>query len=171
MYKRIFSLLLIVLLMAFSLVACGDSTENADGTPDNGDNEPTVEAMDLVYITNPVGSGYYSVAAGQGALLSTNTPLNVIVTPSTGPEGIVASMKSGEAQLGINCPNHFFTYWDDSQGDYNLSSLRSIQAGNTLCFSFIVNADSGINSVPDLAGKRVTFDGLSDTHKQMSACK
>jgi|GEM_PF-1037484 len=130
--------------------------------------EVTVEIMDLVYSTNPVGTGYYSVAAGQGGLLATKTPLNTIVTPSTGPEGIVAAMKAGESQLGVNCPQHFITYWEDSEGPYGLENIRSIQSGNVLCFSFIVNADAGIETVVDLAGKRVTFDGLSDTHKVMS---
>lgn len=152
--------------------AAPSSTAPSSAAPADSDPAPAdvnVDPMDLVYITNPTGTGYYAIAAGQGALLTTDTPLNTIVTPSTGPEGIVASMKSGEAQLGVNCPNHFLTYWDDTDaGAYGLENLRSIQNGNTLCFSFVVNADSGITSVADLAGKRVTFDGLSDTHIAMS---
>ena len=170
----------IVLLMSVMTAACenGNSGRSSCG-PDTDESTRSeiqeaetgvseIEPADLVYSTNPAGTGYYAIGAGQGGLLSSKTPLNVIVTPSTGPEGIVAALKSGETQLAINNPEHFTTYWKDSEGLYDLSDIRSIQNGNTLCFSFVVNADSGINTVEDLRGKRVTFDGLSDTHKTMS---
>ena len=175
-------IILLAVIMVFAFAACNNSTPEPAPAPAPAPAEttapeataPEVEEVvcppaDLVYMTNPVGTGYYTVGAGQGALLTTDTPLNVIVTPSTGPDGIVAGMKAGEADLGVNCGEHFITYWEATPVvDYGLENLRSIQNGNVLCFSLIVNADSGIKTISDLKGKRVTFDGLSDSHIQIT---
>ncbi|MDR2163880.1 MAG: TAXI family TRAP transporter solute-binding subunit [Clostridiales Family XIII bacterium] len=177
--KQLLIIATMVLMLGMMLASCSGnkSGEESTSTIDTGsrdvqsETEPeddTIEPMDLVYATNPTGTGYYAIGAGQGGLLSTDTPLNVIVTPSTGPEGIVAAIKAGEAQLAVNCSDHFENYWDDSEGSYTLGNMRTIENGNTLCFALVTNADSGIETVADLKGKRVTFDGLSDTHKQIT---
>ena len=179
MKKRgLFIVLAMMLSVSLILVACDSggsqepppAPEPAPSAPEPAAPEPegpaevVIDPMDLVYVTNPTTSGYYAIGAGQGGLLTTETPLNIIVTPSTDPVGITAAVKMREADLQINNPQNVLDYFDEVEGDRLLSDIRSIQNGNTLCFSLVTNADLGINTIPDLVGKRVTFDGLSDTH-------
>jgi len=121
---------------------------------------------DLIYSTNPVGSGNYTFAASHAAVWNDILGTNVTVIPESGADGVVFGVESG-SHLGIVNAFYAREYWPDGlNASYDV--VRILLVGEPLCFSFIVNADAGINSVADLRGKRVTYQGLSQTHTLMA---
>lgn len=176
---RISTIMLICFLIIFLLVLAGcdaQSTVEPEDEPGNADDEEQSEIQegededetvdgDIVYATNPVGTGYYSIAAGQGALLTKMTDLGVIVQPTSGPEGIAEALKSGQAQLCVMNPTLLRNFWQD---DESIKAVRSVQGGNVLRFAFVTHEKTGIKEMADLKGRKVTFDGLSASHKQIA---
>lgn len=119
----------------------------------------------VIYATNPVGTGFYTTSAGQGSALTKYTNLNMVVQPTSGPEGVVQALKSGQAQIGLMEPFLMKLFWKDME---DFKRARSVQAGNILRFSFVTHEKTGIKSVADLKGRKVSFTGLSASHKLMA---
>lgn len=81
---------------------------------------------------------------------------------TSGPEGIVAAMKSGSAHLGIMSSGSMrMLYGEDAD-----KNIRALFCGGSTMFGFITKADSGIKTIEDLRGKRVTYKSPSATYNQ-----
>src|SRR3989338_5577787 len=80
-----------LLLVASMLVPC--ELEAADK---GGKTRKTIN-----FVTNAVGSGYYTVAVGQAQAISRNSNLDVVVQPTQGANIVPAAVNSRDAELGI----------------------------------------------------------------------
>ncbi len=180
--KRYLLVLAVVLALGVFLTACNSSrnnTSNSPSTPDSTKQQdgtatenPPVEQIepsikkDVVYATNPIGTGNYTYAAAHAAVWGDTLGINVTVEPTSGAEGCVYALEDG-SDLAIVSGYYAKQYWTAGVED-SFKVVRSMVVGDPLCFSFVVNADSGIQSVEDLAGKRVTYSGLSSAHTIMA---
>ena len=194
--KKIALVLVLVLAVGLVAAACGEATPASPGTPAASPEAPSAPPAaspdspgtsgspdpaapegpvdlstlnikrDILYATNPVGSGNYTFSAAHAAIWGQYLNTNVTVEPTTGAEGVVYALES-HADLGI--VNGFYAreYWMSGlENSYDV--VRVLFVGEPLCFSFITNAADGIETVADLRGKRVTYVGLSQTHTMMA---
>jgi len=121
---------------------------------------PVAQSINL--ITNPAGMGMYTIAVAQSQLISRKAGLQIIVQPSQGPKVIPFILESGDGQVGtLSSNNTFWAY--KGIGEYNkpYKFIRVLQAGNENYFAIITKEKSGIKTIPDLKGKRVTYSVTS----------
>ncbi|HHU05567.1 MAG TPA: TAXI family TRAP transporter solute-binding subunit [Clostridiales bacterium] len=164
-------LAVLVLTLVLGAAACGNtktpaSTPTPAPTSSGNTETPATETpskkYDLVYATNASGTGNYTVAAAQGALVTSksNGQVNITVMATSGPEGIVAAIKSGSADIGImSSGNMRLLYGEDTD-----KNMRALFCGGATMFGFVTREDSGIKTIEDLRGKRVTYKSPSSTY-------
>ena len=164
--RRVGLFLLLAILLTLSFIGCKAKTSDTEKKDSSQPTSvPDVQETNLVLATNPVGTGYYIVAAAQGSLLTQKTNINVVVQPTSGPEGVIETLKSGQSQLVLMEPFLVRTFWKDEQ---DVKRVRTLQAGNILRFAFVTHEGTNIKTVSDLKGKRVTFTGLSASHTMIA---
>ena len=148
--KKFISLLL-AMIMAFALVACGEKAPAADaGTPDDG---PAPVTGNFVMGTGGVSGTWYPLGGVMcGAM--TKDGLNVTVQSSGGGVENVRTILSGERDLGLAGADVAY-YGYSSQYDFegqDGSSLRSLMAFAPMQAQFVASASSGISCIADLKG-------------------
>ncbi|TDA68288.1 MAG: TAXI family TRAP transporter solute-binding subunit [Clostridia bacterium] len=113
----------------------------------------------LTYVTNPAGSDYYTVAVGQAQVVSRHTNIDINVQPTPGPATMPGLVASGEAQLANGAG---YNVWEAYQGvgsaDKPYPMIRALQAGHDTLFAFITTEATGIKTIADTKGHKVTTD-------------
>jgi uncharacterized protein len=121
------------------------------------------ERVNLSYATNAVGSGLYTISVGQAQVLGRKTSIDLKVQPTPGalvPPKIVFAK---EALIGITSGKILSDAYGGT-GEFSgkkLNTLRALQAGQDTLFGIVGNANAGIKTIPDLKGKRVTWNILT----------
>lgn len=116
------------------------------------------QGKNLNLITNPAGQGNYTISVAQGQLITKKTGIRVVVQPSQGPKVIPGLLESRDGDLATL--SSIGTYWAYiGTGDYTkpYKFIRVIQSGNYNYFGLVTREGTGIKSIPDLKGKRVTY--------------
>lgn len=120
---------------------------------------PAEKRVTLTYVTNPAGSDYYTVAVGQAQVVSRHTNIDINVQPTPGPATMPGLVASGEAQLAIVSG---YNLWEAYQGagsfDKPYPMIRALQAGHDTLFAFITTEATGIKTIADTKGRKVTTD-------------
>lgn len=150
--KKVFALIL-ALVMALSLVACGSAPAGDDGA---GDNKIT---NDLTFTTGGDAGTYYAFGGVIAQHVTSNTDVSVTAVTSGGSKANVLLLDSGDAQLGF-CQSDVMAY------AYNGTSTFA-EDGAVTSFSTVANlyleqvqiitCDPSIKTVADLAGKNVSI--------------
>jgi TRAP transporter TAXI family solute receptor len=121
---------------------------------------PASQSINL--ITTPAGMGMYTIAVAQAQLVSKKTGLQVIVQPSQGPKVIPFILESGDGQAAtLSMNNTYWAYKGISEYSKPHKFLRVLQAGSENYFGIVTKEKSGIKTIPDLKGKRVTYSVTS----------
>lgn len=169
--KKAISLLALLLSMSIILSACGSTGSSASSASPAADSAaPTAEAShdpetdpqfttkDLLMGTSSSTSSYYTIGAGISDMMnSRGYKFTVSATTSGGAVDNLNRIASGEAELGIGIPDAV-NEAANGTGDWEGKPV----AVATLCsmwsnpLNIVVRADSGITSIADLAGKRVS---------------
>jgi TRAP transporter TAXI family solute receptor len=109
------------------------------------------EAQTYGFATLPPGTLNHTTASAVAKVLKEKAGLNVLVQPAAGGNVIVPIVARGEAEIGsanIMEPQEYYDRFKD---------LRLIAAVNLLRTPFFVRKDSGLHTIADLKGKRVTI--------------
>ena len=171
MKKSLWLMLILVLALGLCLSACGggESTE--------GEGEAAPEATSLIMATGGTSGTYYPYGGSLAQAITTAFPEIAVTVSSTGASAEnIQLIANGEAQLAI-CQNDTIDY--AYNGTNTWAELEPITAMTTLCSLYpeicqiVVAADSGIETVADLAGKRVSIgdigSGVETNAKQILA--
>lgn len=144
--KKVFALIL-ALIMIISLVACGSETK---------------ESGRLTFATGSGSGTYYSFGGIIGEKVSNSTDTQVTITSSKGSQANIEALQADEADIA-------FVQSDVMAYAYNGTRLFS-EKGAVTKFSTvaamymeqvqIVTLDPSIDSVADLAGKRVSVGAV-----------
>ena len=117
----------------------------------------TGSATNLTFGTGSETGTYYAFGGVLGQFVSGNTDLNITVVSSTGSQNNIEEVSAGNAQLG-------FTQSDVMSYAYNGERLfdEPVQNFSVVCALYmeqvqIVTTDPSIQSVADLAGKKVSI--------------
>jgi TRAP-type uncharacterized transport system substrate-binding protein len=103
------------------------------------------------YSTLPPGTLNHTTASAIAKVLKEKAGLNVLVQPAAGGNVTVPIVARGEAEIGsanIMEPQEYLDRFPD---------LRLIAAVNALRTPFFVRKDSGMRTIADLKGKRVSM--------------
>ncbi len=103
------------------------------------------------FATLQPGTLNHTTASAVSKVMKEKAGLNVLVQPAAGGNVIIPMVGRGEAEIGaanIMEPQNFYERYPD---------LRLIAAVNALRTPFFVRKDSGMRTIADLKGKRVTM--------------
>ena len=104
------------------------------------------------FATLPAGSLSHVISSAIAKAMKEKAGLNVLVQPAAGGNVIVPLVARGEAEIGL------VNIMEAQDGlDGGLKDLRLIGAAQGLRTPFFVRKDSGMFTVADLKGKRVTM--------------
>src|SRR6476619_7161033 len=104
------------------------------------------------------GGTHYQYGEGLARLLSRKLGLPVIARPTEGAAENIKLLESGEIQLAfvtLGIAQQGWSGTGDWTGGRQFRSARALFPMYDTPFQFVVMSDSGIASVPDLAGKQV----------------
>ena len=117
----------------------------------------------LSYVTNAVGTGLYTIAVAQGQILSKKTNIDLVVQPAAGALAIPRLVFSKEAVLGLTnskIVSDAYRGIEDFSGKKHLT-IRILQAGQVTPFGLVTHTGTGIKTISDLKGKKVTWNILT----------
>ena len=140
--KRLIAIAL-ALIMALSLVACGDTTK-------------------MIMGTGSVTGTYYAYGGILAQYIKNNTNINVVVASSDGSQANIQSIDVGNFQLGAAQSDVLAYAWEGTrsfEAEGNIDSFRVI-AGLYAEAVQLVTMDPEIKSVADLAGKSVSIGAV-----------
>jgi TRAP transporter TAXI family solute receptor len=125
--------------------------------PSKGESE---QKKTYTFLALPAGTSVYTIAVGQGLLLNKKLPnYKFFVQPSSSAHAVPIAVGKGEADLmTLPAPTAYWAYKGVEDYSTPIPSLRVLQSGHDVFFGLVVRSDSGINSIKDLKGKRVTID-------------
>jgi TRAP transporter TAXI family solute receptor len=98
------------------------------------------------------------VAAGLAKLLQEEVGIRTTIRPFSGSSVYLPLLQRGEVALGLNTAiDSYLSYSGLPPYDAPMSNLRALAGVFPLRIMYMVRADSGIESVEDLRGKRVVI--------------
>ncbi|WP_102348875.1 TAXI family TRAP transporter solute-binding subunit [Bacillus sp. Marseille-P3661] len=169
MVRRL-SIFLMVLFLIVLVSACSSSdnaateskaseeqTSNEAGAP----NEEKKAKQDRINIaTNPVGSAFNALGNGLVSVISTNSDVQASVQPHAGVNAFAPLVGKGDVSIGVgNGPEFVWAFRGENDFKEPLKDLRLVVRGNYISASgAVVRQDSGIKTVAELKGKKVTSD-------------
>lgn len=165
--KKVVSILLSG-VMVLSLAACGGS--NTEKQPETQTSEKTeVQATSAAntgkkqfYSFGAGGSGgtWYTMVGGIISLFNDNIPNASFSVSATGGSGENATrLYSGDDDFGMVYDTHIYQAYSGT-GDFEAKQNDNIQVLCQIydsCHYFVVKADSGIESLSNLEGKKVAY--------------
>ena len=152
--KKFFALML-ALVMALSLVACGGGSDNAG----NGDGDNADTAKQLRFVTGGESGTYYAFGNVIANHAVNNAGVDIVALAGNGSQSNVFELDDGNAELAF-CQSDVMAY---AYAGTNLFA----ETGAVTCFSVlgalyteqvqIVTVDPSIKTVADLKGKNVSI--------------
>ena len=152
--KKFFALIL-ALVMALSLVACGGGSDNAG----NGDGDNADTAKQLRFVTGDESGTYYAFGNVIANHAVNNAGVDIVALAGNGSQSNVFELEDGNAELAF-CQSDVMAY---AYAGTNLFA----ETGAVTCFSVlgalyteqvqIVTVDPSIKTVADLKGKNVSI--------------
>lgn len=113
---------------------------------------PSASAQTYGFATLPPGTLSHVIASAVAKTMKEKSGFNVLVQPAAGGNVIVPIVGRGEAEIGL------VNVMEAHEGfEAGLKDLRVIGAAQGLRTPFFVRKDSGMRTVADLKGKRVTM--------------
>ena len=173
--KRIFALILTI-AMALSLAVCGtkETTPSDDGqnpTEQTDPNKISISSKKIISLGGGVSGGTFAMLGAGMASVITNHVENLSVN-CEGTSGSVEACKlvgAGDLAFALSASDAFYTATVGT-GSFEgapVDGLRIVMGGYSAPFHVIVRADSDINSLADLKGKRITASAGNTIQNQL----
>jgi TRAP transporter TAXI family solute receptor len=155
MKKR--ELLIIALIsctMLFALTACNSEEGMGQSSQPANENNPLPDNITLA--TSPNGTAFNSTSMGVASVLSSESQMEVSLSPYAGMSAWVPLLNNGDVQLGLGSSADTSYALHGENGFKENKNVRVLVRGNYVeSVGLTVLKDSDIHSVSDLKGKRV----------------
>lgn len=117
------------------------------------------ELTNITVGTNPSGSTFYLLGGGFSKLFQEKLGIRSSAQPFMGSSVYLPMIQQGDVTLGISSTvDARMAYTGGLEYPAEMTDLRALANVWELPYAFITRADSGINTIEDLAGKRVMGD-------------
>lgn len=112
------------------------------------------------FLALPAGTSVYTIAVGQGLILNKKLPdYKFFVQPSSSAHAVPIAIGKKEADLmTLPSPTAYWAFKGVEDYTTPIPPIRILQSGHDVYFGLVARTDSGIKSIKDLKGKRVTID-------------
>lgn len=147
----------VIFLMSVSLLIVLTSVANAASAHQS-----------INFITTPPGTANYTISVSQGQLISKKIGIQVIVQPAQGAKVIPPLLETGDAQvatLSSIVAHGAYTGTGDFTKPFRF--IRALQSGDPVYFGLITKEKTGIKTIADLKGKRVSYSFTSTITKDV----
>ena len=157
--KRRKLVVLFIFALAVSLIIAGCSQPAAEVEEEGNGEEAPGEVMELLMGTGGTGGTYYPLGGAIANVMSEWVEeVNVTIQATGASVENIRLLSSGEAELGMAMNNIAHSAWHD-EGDFETEPVEKNWGAMGVVYPEIIQgfvaADSGIDSIADLAGKRV----------------
>jgi TRAP transporter TAXI family solute receptor len=171
MFKRSGKLLFLLMLVGLLLTACSSSSDSSttpststqtnetskesnDGTQKEGTQEK--EKIAIRIGTSSSGSPFYTIAVGLSEIINKHAAhINSTAEPVGGSNPNIFALEQDKVDFAIvNALSAYGGYYAEAPFK-NPVDLRLVAQGQPTIRQIIVRADSGIESISDLAGKKI----------------
>lgn len=146
--------LLLALMMALGLAACGAKTEPAGSAAPEGSTVPeaavTSTDVNIAVLAGPTGIGAVGLMEANDALQTAN---NYTFTVASAPEDIVSGVANGSLDMAAVPTNLAATLYAKTEGGVQVAAL------NTYGVLYILENGETVNGFADLKGKTVYATG------------
>jgi TRAP transporter TAXI family solute receptor len=133
--------------LSATVIAACDSRSGDDGA---------VGAGSIRIATNPAGTNVYAVSAAIAKLLQGELGRRTTIRPHSGSSVYLPMLQRGEVELGLNTSiDGYLSYRGLAPYAAPMPNLRTLGMMFPLEITFMARADSGIERIEDLRGKRV----------------
>lgn len=159
---------LLILGIAVLLVGCGggEGAPQATQTPVGGEASSAVEPVELDLMASQQGGSWYPIGVALGEILEESIPdvvRSVSIQPGGGTANVVG-VQEGKAELAFA---HAYSSVDGWNGNPPFKAptrdIRQIAALHPTYLQVMVRRDSGINSIPQMKGKKIMAGGIKGT--------
>ncbi|MBQ1502312.1 MAG: TAXI family TRAP transporter solute-binding subunit [Firmicutes bacterium] len=173
MKKGLLLTLIVVLAMCLCLAACTSNEAPAD----NGEGPAPAGNVNLTMGTGGTSGTYYAFGGALATVLNNaGLGLNIQVTSSGASGENIKNIGSGDVQLAIlqnDVLDYAYNGTNTWEGNDPVTNVYVLGALYPEVVQLVATADSGITSVADLAGKRVSIgdigSGVETNAKQILA--
>ena len=156
--KKLLALLL-TLIMAISLVACGtetvtpEVTENPDAQETESSEMPTSFDYSLTLYAGSMGGSYYTIATAMSEIFSSKIDGTTIGAASATAGDNIVMLETGEAEIAMaGAPDYVDVYGGLPTDSENICTMGVF---NQLASVIVVREDSSYQTLDDLVGKKI----------------
>ena len=125
-------------------------------------------AQMITIASNPVGTFFYSVAAGIAQVVEKNTGMPSRVKPMSGSTTYAPLVNRGDIDFGLSTAMDVVNAYTGVEGYRKNPDLRVVGAMFTLPLGIAVAADSPAKSIADLKGMRIASQFTSQKGNKMN---
>ena len=164
--------------MTFSLAACGNNAATSgngsgsgSGSGQTSGDAISISSKEIISLGGGVSGGTFAMLGAGMASVLTNNVGNLSVN-CEGTSGSVEACKlvgAGDLAFALSASDAFYTATEGT-GSFDgapIENLRIVMGGYNAPFHIIVRADSDINSMEDLKGKRITASAGNTIENQL----
>lgn len=153
-------LLLMALFFVFSMIltACGGATKEEGGTGDNGGDNTEEKPKFISIVTGGTGGTYYPLGGSFANIISDETGIQTNAEVSGASAENMNLLSKEEAELAFS-QTDIASYATEGKLMFESGKIENVQAIGTLypeTIQIVTTAKSGIKSVEDLKGKKVS---------------
>lgn len=159
MIKRSF-LFSAILLIALSMIlaACGGESNESEGEKNGGGNGGAEKPKFLSIVTGGTGGTYFPLGGSFAKIIKDETGIEANAITSGASAENMTALKNGEAEIAFS-QTDIASYAKDGKLMFEGAKIDSVSAIGTLypeTIQIVTTAKSGIKSVEDLKGKKVS---------------
>jgi uncharacterized protein len=153
---------ILILLLSMFLAACGSKTDVAEDTNDNGNGsaveEETPELKFMSIVTGGTGGTYYPLGGSMANIIKDATGIETNAEVSGASAENMTTLKDGNAEIAFT-QTDIASYAKEGKLMFEGNVVENVKAIGTLypeTVQIVTTAKSGIKTVEDLKGKKVS---------------
>ena len=147
-----------LLIVSMVLAACGGGSAATGSTEENGDSNKTEKPKFISVLTGGTGGTYYPLGGAFASIISEETGIETNAETSGASAENMATLKDGDAEVAFS-QTDIASYAVEGKLMFEGRKVDNVQAIGTLypeTIQIVTTAKSGIKSIEDLKGKKVS---------------
>lgn len=157
--KRFLISSVLLLVLSMVLAACGGGNNEKDGASEGKSDSGAAEKPKFISIvTGGTGGTYYPLGGSFATIISDETGIETNAETSGASAENMTTLKAGDAEIAFS-QTDIASYAKDGKLMFEGNAVDNVQAIGTLypeTIQIVTTAKSGIKSVEDLKGKKVS---------------